>query len=174
MGCHSASSATISRGGCTKRLPGPQDPRAVRRGGAAGRRAVSTSQSSRSPPGPTGSSTSGTRGVVAGLIAAQRLPAIGLQLLAQVGRDDVQLRVDRIEASRARPWEIMAVGRWRSEAAAMRYLGRAPRPPARNDVVRERSIALSTRSRLVIATAVASGAHSAATPRCPNSAAMDS
>ena len=77
------------------------------------------------PPGPTGSSTSGTRGVVAGLIAAQRLPAIGLQLLAQVGRDDVQLRVDRIEASRARPWEIIAVGRWRSEAAAMRYMGGA-------------------------------------------------
>ena len=66
------------------------------------------------------------------------------------------------------------MGRCRSEAAPMRYVGRAPRPPARNEAERKRSIARSTRSRLDIVTAVASGAHSVAKPRCPNSDAMDS
>ena len=42
-----------------------------------------------------------------------------------------------LDAAGARPWEIMAAGRWRSEGAAMRYLRDGPRPPARNDAVRQ-------------------------------------
>ena len=42
-----------------------------------------------------------------------------------------------LDAAGARPWEIMAAGRWRSEDAVMRYLRQAPRPPARNDAVRQ-------------------------------------
>ena len=42
-----------------------------------------------------------------------------------------------LDAAGARPWEIMAAGRWRSEGAVMRYLRDGPRPPARNDAVRQ-------------------------------------
>ena len=42
-----------------------------------------------------------------------------------------------LDAAGARPWEIMAAGRWRSDGIVMRYLGGVPRPPARNDAVRQ-------------------------------------